>query len=265
MSSARSLNGTSSDWMKTTSAIDLSFTSILTVSFWLWWNAFLTDDQLAIELTTNNNSFNTGFNVDPNDSGARGLGCALLDSSGYNAAFITPPSAQSWHHYAITFDKASASVSVNAITGMYVDGVAQTLTNQLKNPCANKFANDNLYFMNRGGASLFANGRIAHVALWNVQLLANELAALGGGVSPLRIRPLSLKFYWPIWGAFSPELPLIANNPTITVTGTTPAAGPPVSFSSRRFIGSAPFIQDPPLFGRDPFPMVYRTDMWDTG
>ena len=49
-------------------AIDLSAYSKLTVSFWMYWNAFANDDALAMEYGANY-STNNGFLIDPN-SGA---------------------------------------------------------------------------------------------------------------------------------------------------------------------------------------------------
>ena len=63
-------------------------------------------------------------------------------------------------------------------------------------------------------------GRIAHCAIWNVALTDEEAAALGSGVSPLSIRPASLKFYLPYVGRDSPEIDIIGGT-TLTVTGTT--------------------------------------------
>lgn len=48
------------------------------------------------------------------------------------------------------------------------------------------------------GAGLFFDGLLAEVGFWNVVLDEAEIAALKSGLSPLRIRPQSLKSYHPL-------------------------------------------------------------------
>ncbi len=66
---------------------------------------------------------------------------------------------------------------------------------------------DSTYIGATQGASpvTFSDGFIAEAGIWNVALTTGEIAALAGGVSPLKIRPDALVAYWPIYGAFSPE------------------------------------------------------------
>jgi hypothetical protein len=45
---------------------------------------------------------------------------------------------------------------------------------------------------------VFFQGDIAEAAIWNVDLTDAEIASLGKGFKPLRIRPQSLRFYAPI-------------------------------------------------------------------
>ncbi len=72
------------------------------------------------------------------------------------------------------------------------------------------------------------SGRIAEVAMWNVELTANERTALANGVAAIRIRSASLKFYAPIFGGASPEPDYTANGNSMTVNGTTVVDHPPV-------------------------------------
>ena len=76
----------------------------------------------------------------------------------------------------------------------------------------------------------FFNGRIGHVAIWNVDLTDQEVASLAAGISPLRIRPGNLiaptGAYWPINGQ-SPEPSIMGGFP-MTVTGTTVVEEPPI-------------------------------------
>ena len=56
--------------------------------------------------------------------------------------------------------------------------------------------------------SLYMDGRLAEIGIWNVALDADELAALAAAVSPMKIRPASLVAYWPLIGRYSPEIEL---------------------------------------------------------
>ncbi len=79
----------------------------------------------------------------------------------------------------------------------------------------------------------FFDGRIADAAIWNAALSANEIAALAAGVSPLRIRRLSLAAFWPLYGYQSPEQDLVGAN-SLTLTNSPTAAGGPPSIRIRR-------------------------------
>jgi len=72
----------------------------------------------------------------------------------------------------------------------------------------------------------FFNGRIGHVAMWDVDLSDSEVASLAAGVSPRKIRPGNLVYYAPINGQ-SPE-PDIVGGLDMTVAGTTVAEEPPI-------------------------------------
>lgn len=68
------------------------------------------------------------------------------------------------------------------------------------------------------------DGKVAYGAVWNVALTDEEIAALGKGVSPLMIRPASLKGFWPLFGIGAPEPDLSENGNPATVNGSVPAA-----------------------------------------
>ena len=75
------------------------------------------------------------------------------------------------------------------------------------------------------------DGRIGHVAVWNVALTDQDLAALAIGISPLRMKRENLVFYSPINGNHSPETDLVGGR-NLTVNGTlTKQEEPPVPFS----------------------------------
>jgi hypothetical protein len=119
---------------------------------------------------------------------------------------------------------APSSVVVNAVTGgHYVVG-----------------------FDNGTSGRIFA-GRIAHCALWNINLSNVEVAALAAGVLPGLIRPANLTFWGALDGLASPEPDYSGNKNAGTLTGTAFAFGPPVMPFTPRWPITAPFTV-PPVF-----------------
>ena len=91
-------------------SLDLSTTNKLTLEFWMKWDAFANDDDLAFELTPNFNSNPGGFIVDPNapeEGGKFGVGIGSGESR--NTAYFARPSAGAWHHYALVMDTTAAA------------------------------------------------------------------------------------------------------------------------------------------------------------
>ena len=80
-------------------------------------------------------------------------------------------------------------------------------------------------------AATLVDGRVAEVGLWNVELTADEWAALGKGYSPACIRPSGLVFYCPLID--DSDVDLISGN-ALTATGS-PTVGehPPVIYRRR--------------------------------
>ncbi len=69
-------------------------------------------------------------------------------------------------------------------------------------------------------------GQIAHPAIWNVALTDDEVAMLGAGISPLRVRPEALVMYLPFLGRDGPEIDISAGR-TLAVTGATASSNEP--------------------------------------
>lgn len=103
--------------------------------------------------------------------------------------------------------------------------------------------------LNVGGALNTFNGDIAECGIWNVALTVDEVGALASGVSPLRIRPLSLKGYWPCHGVATVAEPdytsgqrklTLTNSPIASTTHprTSPAYGYSVSGGIREVAAS---------------------------
>ncbi len=167
-----------------TANLSLSGTSKVTVEFWMKWNGFANDDDLAMEYTPNFNSIAGGFLIDPNAPQEEGkFGVAIGNGSARNNVFFIRPSAGQWHHYAFVMDSAAAAAEE---IKPYVDGKAVAFTKTASGTGAGNFANSSLNFMSRGGSSLFGAGSLDEVAIYNRALDAATIAAhyAGNPLSP---------------------------------------------------------------------------------
>ncbi len=154
--------------------LNLSSTQKLTIEFWLRWTTNSNDDRLALEFTPNFNNTNGGFLVNPNSSASSGrFEVALGRGTSRNNVYFTRPSANSWHHFAFVFDTAaSASQQILA----YVDGKSVSISKGSSGTGAGSFASSTLYFMSRGGSSLFGKGTLDELAIYNQALTATQIA-----------------------------------------------------------------------------------------
>ena len=154
--------------------VNLAGTSATTVEFWLKWAQHRNEDALAMELTPNFNGNDGGFLVDPDAAqfgGTFGVGLGRGDSR--NNAFFTRPSVGQWHHYALVLD--STKPAATQVTP-YVDGQAVSYQKLDSGTGAGNFANSVLSFMSRDGASLFGQGDLDEVAVYNRALSAGTIA-----------------------------------------------------------------------------------------
>ncbi len=150
--------------------LNLSGTSQLTVEFWLKWNQYANNDALAMEFTPNFNENAGGFLIDPNASEYGGtFGVAIGTNASRNGVFFARPSAGVWHHYAIVINTNAPAAS--EITP-YVDGEPVATQQESANGSQGPFANSTLYLMSRAGSSLFGNGALDQLAIYNQALSA---------------------------------------------------------------------------------------------
>ena len=76
------------------------------------------------------------------------------------------------------------------------------------------------------------DGKIGHLALWNIALTDNDGLSLAMGISPLRLKADNLVGYWPINGVAAPEKNLIAGGVGLVLTGTLARVNePPIPYS----------------------------------
>jgi len=221
---ARSFNGTS-DAMSAAS-VDLSGVNKITLVFWLYWDSFTNNDDLAMEFTANFSASTGGFYLDPNSSTSGTFELGLKGDVGIYSGHFPRPSAAAWHHYAIVFDK-SQTVEIGAV---YVDGASQTVTPISTNDNTNNFASSTLYFMSRNASTLFGAGRMADAAIYpGIVFSADDINALAKGASPRMVRLTAKPYYWSILGRASPE-PELFYGATAALTGTSQVEHPRIFY-----------------------------------
>ncbi len=152
--------------------INLSGTQAITIEFWMKWNSYDTDDDLAMEFTKNFNDIAGGFIVDPDAPQLGGtFGVGVGQGSARNNVFFTRPSAGAWHHYAFAIDLTAPAPQ--EITP-YVDGVPVAYT-KLDSGSGGGFANSSLSLMSRATSTLFGNGDLDELAIFERALNAQEI------------------------------------------------------------------------------------------
>jgi Concanavalin A-like lectin/glucanases superfamily len=229
---ARSFNGTSQA-IQSQSTVNLSGTSIITASFWLWWNAFANDDELAAETSANYNSSNGAILIDPNSSTSSAFDVNIHTGSGYTSGHFPRPSAAVWHHYAIIFN-------TSALAQVWVDGVSQTVTSSSGAGTGN-FGNLTLNLMSRNSSTLWAAGRMADFAIFNRALSTSEILSLASQqITPISLDNGALAVNY----KFNEQTPLqdLSQNQNFGTTTGNPVVvdGPPNSQRRRRkFWGSS--------------------------
>jgi hypothetical protein len=215
---ARQFNG-STGWLNSASALSNSLsTNKVSVSFWLYWDAFANDDKLAMEWSTNFGSANAIL-IDPDESstGKFAFVYHAVVGSKFLGCNFTRPSAAAWHQYVLTIDIAGQSCTA------YLDGVSQTITVYLNQAPTNAGLDSaTVYLMSRAGSSLFGAGRMSEPAVYNGQVNSTDAASLGSCGRPTSVSSATLIYYWPI-NQTSPEV-ATTGGVNLTVNGTTTVA-----------------------------------------
>lgn len=153
--------------------LDLSAISAVTFSFWLYWDAFVDNDKMAMEHTATW-STNRGILFDPNEASTHGFVCGMGTTGGTNYRFltITRPSANAWHHYAFRLDRSAQTVTAR------VDGSTVSGTLMTSGTVSGNFVNSTLYLMSRAGTSFYGAGRLAHIAVFSTILSDADCSTL---------------------------------------------------------------------------------------
>lgn len=224
---SRKFNGTSDG---ASASVDLSAFSVLSISFWAWWDTYGTNDKMMIGYNgAASSDYRGSFFIDPNESTnhlALYMGASVGGGVPYWRDYVnTKPTVAAWHHYCWIPNRATP------LHILYVDGVVQALTaSQHSATTYGNFGNYPLSLMGRdAGSTLNGAGRMAELAIWGgVILTASEAKALAVGANPFRVHPDGLTYYAPLQGD-SPEPDYSGNRKSATLTGTTVVAHPPVT------------------------------------
>lgn len=100
--------------------------------------------------------------------------------------------AHAWHHFTGVFE-------TNSLRTIYRNGIAGTPNTTTASPgSVTRLIIGAAWDL--GGVDYNGSGNhdIAHLAIWDVVLSQTEITSLSNGISPLLIRPTSLKFYTPL-------------------------------------------------------------------
>ncbi len=169
------------DYVQTISPVDFGGTKIISLSFWAKIDSYTNDGASTIELSTIYNNNDGAFRVALDGvlgTPLAGIQDGTTGSPSFRSeSFPTQPSAGVWHHYVIILDNSTATGDVIA----YLDGVLQSLSLGIntKNQ-SSAFKTDTLYLMSRAGTSLFENGSLDDLRIYNRALSATEVSKLYG-------------------------------------------------------------------------------------
>ena len=180
--------------------INLSAYGALTLSFWMYWDAYANNDALALEYGTNFVTDN-GFIVDPNTGvPATGTFTIGVGAPGFSNVYsFARPTAASWLHYMVEFNRYA-----NPSNRVWVNGTPQSLAMVTNNAINSLFGNQTLFLFSRAGASLFGAGRMQNLVL-RPGVLANDALARDEFLNP--------------WALFAPRQIII---PTAAAGATAP-------------------------------------------
>lgn len=167
-------NGTSSDF--STIPMDLSDYAKVTVSFWLWWDAYGTNSRLPVFYASPAAS-KTGFYMDGNSATGNFL-AGVFKSNTFSQYTFARPGAGVWHHYAVHIDLALAA----SLVAVYVDGFTTTISANLNNKTAGGTftAADTCYFMHNPSSApnTFSAGRMMNFCVHKGLLTSTEIVRL---------------------------------------------------------------------------------------
>lgn len=102
--------------------IDLSPWPVITISFFMWWDAFGTDNKCALSYHTETHS-NNGLLLNCNVATGKSQWSASAPGAKYNAERFDCPTAAAWHHWGVSIDRSLSALQIRTIM---IDGVSAT-------------------------------------------------------------------------------------------------------------------------------------------
>jgi hypothetical protein len=198
-----SFNGSTAA-LNSSATVDLTSTGTISIWFWMNKTAFANNDFLAAESSTNHNSNNGSFIIDPN--GGLSGACTNFFVFGVHQggleeeAGFTRPTSGTWHSYLLVLSTTGGSSDK-----AYLDGVsASGLTACDANSGSGNFGNYTIYLMSRAAASLWTAGSMAEFTVWKADESANA-STLNGGTLPSAVDASNLVRYTHLCGNANPE------------------------------------------------------------
>lgn len=169
--SALDFNGTTHDSASNASIVFGA--SVLTVCFWVWLDT-TSGARCLVESSINFNSNARAFLIYI-DTGE--LFAAIHGATLYRAHKITAPSTGAWHHIAVVLDNSTVTGNVK----IYLNGSLQssTVTTNSKTGSGN-FASYKVYAGARASASLFLDGRMDDLRIYNREVSAGDITSIYG-------------------------------------------------------------------------------------
>lgn len=173
-----------------------------------WFNVDnLSSLQMIAAAVRSNGSSTIGMRVEVNGA----ISAVLRDNAGAETSFSSTSTvtAGTWNHAAVVFTSSS-------LRKVYLNGTL-ALTDTTSNAYSLLPNRSNIGLGAVGADQFF--GSIAEVGQWDTSLNDAEIASLGKGVKPHRIRYNNLNFYIPLIRAFQD----VVGSNGLSVNGTTPS------------------------------------------
>jgi hypothetical protein len=170
---ALEFNGTSSD-ASSSSSVTYSVNKI-SISLW----AYFDDTTSTRVLVENGNPYYTsvGGLIIFVDSGNLYVSCNGDSTNTVRSEYCAAPATGGWKHIVALIDGSTATAN----TDIYIDGSSQSTTVAVNTHSGtSNFATGTLYVGARGGSSLFLDGRIDDLRIYNRLLSGSEITAIYG-------------------------------------------------------------------------------------
>lgn len=164
------------------SELQLERTDAFSFAFWIKTTSTATDKIIFSNLEPAGN--NNGYEVSNGGAGLFGLTLSNdITTDRLRVLSDVAINDGSWHHVAITYDGSSSASGVN----IYIDVAAVATTTSWDNLTASIVSTQDVCIMTRPGSGLYIPGRLCEFAVYDKELSASEITAIG---NPKRLNQL---------------------------------------------------------------------------